>query len=50
MYYQPSEGYAITLRLKLANKPGVLGQVTSAIGQAGWCGLRLMRKLTSESI
>lgn len=35
MYYQPSEGYAITLRLKLANKPGVLGQVTSAIGQAG---------------
>ncbi len=35
MYYQPSEGYAITLRLKLSNKPGVLGQVTSAIGQAG---------------
>ena len=35
MYYQPSEGYAITLRLKLSNKPGVLGQVTSAIGNAG---------------
>ena len=35
MYYQPSEGYAITLRLKLSNKPGVLGQVTSAIGEAG---------------
>jgi malate dehydrogenase (oxaloacetate-decarboxylating) len=35
MYYQPSEGYAITLRLKLSNKPGVLGQVTSAIGKAG---------------
>lgn len=35
MYYQPSEGYAITLRLKLANKPGVLGHVTSAIGEAG---------------
>jgi len=35
MYYQPSEGYAITLRLKLSNKPGVLAQVTSAIGQAG---------------
>lgn len=35
MYYQPSEGYAITLRIKLANKPGVLGHVTLAIGQAG---------------
>ena len=34
MYYQPSEGYAITLRLKLSNKPGILGQVTSAIGLA----------------
>ncbi len=35
MYYQPSEGYAITLRLRLSNKPGVLGQVTLAIGEAG---------------
>ncbi|MFN0120537.1 MAG: malic enzyme-like NAD(P)-binding protein [Blastocatellia bacterium] len=31
----PSEGYSITLRLKLANKPGMLGKVTSAIGEAG---------------
>ena len=35
MYYQPSEGYAITLRLRLSNKPGVLGHVTLAIGEAG---------------
>lgn len=31
----PSEGYSITLRLRLANKPGVLGHVTTAIGEAG---------------
>ncbi len=31
----PSEGYSITLRLRLANKPGVLGHVTTAIGNAG---------------
>lgn len=31
----PSEGYSITLRLKLAHRPGVLGHVTSAIGAAG---------------
>jgi malate dehydrogenase (oxaloacetate-decarboxylating) len=31
----PSEGYSITLRLRLANKPGMLGHVTSAIGDAG---------------
>ncbi|MDX2032475.1 MAG: malic enzyme-like NAD(P)-binding protein [Blastocatellia bacterium] len=31
----PSEGYSITLRLKLANRPGMLGHVTSAIGEAG---------------
>ena len=35
MNYHPSEGYAITLRLKLENVPGVLGHVTSAIGEAG---------------
>src|SRR5262245_61791895 len=32
---RPTEGYSITLRLRLANKPGVLGKVTSAIGEAG---------------
>ena len=31
----PSEGYSITLRLKIANHPGVLGRLTSAIGEAG---------------
>ncbi len=35
MRVTPSEGYSITLRLKLANKPGTLGRVTSAIGEAG---------------
>jgi malate dehydrogenase (oxaloacetate-decarboxylating) len=32
---RPTEGYSITLRLRLANKPGTLGKVTSAIGTAG---------------
>ncbi|MBI1761006.1 MAG: ACT domain-containing protein [Acidobacteria bacterium] len=32
---RPTEGYSITLRLRLANKPGTLGKVTSAIGMAG---------------
>src|SRR5262249_7602479 len=32
---RPTEGYSITLRLRLANKPGMLGKVTSAIGAAG---------------
>jgi malate dehydrogenase (oxaloacetate-decarboxylating) len=31
----PTDGYSITLRLRLANKPGVLGLVTSTIGAAG---------------
>ena len=31
----PSEGYSITLRLRLENRPGMLGHVTSAIGEAG---------------
>lgn len=30
----PTEGYSLTLRLRLANRPGVLGHVTSAIGKA----------------
>ncbi len=32
---RPTEGYSITLRLRLANKPGMLGRVTSAIGTVG---------------
>lgn len=31
----PTDGYSITLRLRLANKPGILGLVTSTIGAAG---------------
>jgi malate dehydrogenase (oxaloacetate-decarboxylating) len=31
----PSASYSLTLRLKLENSPGVLGEVTSAIGRAG---------------
>ena len=31
----PTDGYSITLRLGLANKPGVLGLVTSTIGAVG---------------
>jgi len=32
---QPTDGYSITLRLALANKPGVLGLLTSTIGAIG---------------
>ncbi len=32
---QPTDGYSITLRLRLINKPAVLGLVTSTIGSAG---------------
>jgi malate dehydrogenase (oxaloacetate-decarboxylating) len=31
----PTDGYSITLRLALANKPGVLGLLTSTIGAVG---------------
>ena len=31
----PSASYTSTLRVKLTNRPGTLGQVTTAIGQAG---------------
>jgi malate dehydrogenase (oxaloacetate-decarboxylating) len=31
----PTDGYSITIRLRLANNPGVLGLVTSTIGNAG---------------
>lgn len=32
---QPTDGYSITLRLRLVNKPAVLGLLTSTIGNAG---------------
>ena len=32
---RPNESYSITVRLQIDNKPGMLGQVTSAIGRAG---------------
>src|SRR5689334_20730489 len=32
---QPSASYSLTLRCKLDNRPGVLGRLTSAIGEAG---------------
>lgn len=35
MKQTPSEGYSITIRVRLTNKPGTLGKVTSAIGEAG---------------
>ena len=31
----PTEGYSLTLRVRLANRPGMLGRLTSAIGTAG---------------
>ena len=31
----PTDGYSITLRFRLANKPSVLDMVTSTIGAAG---------------
>lgn len=31
----PTEGYSLTLRVRLANRPGMLGRLTSAIGAAG---------------
>jgi len=31
----PSASYSLTVRLEITNKPGMLGQVTSAIGKAG---------------
>ncbi len=31
----PTDGYSISIRLRLANKPGVLGLVTSTIGSEG---------------
>ncbi len=35
MNLTPSEGYSLTLRVRLANRPGMLGKLTSAIGVAG---------------
>jgi malate dehydrogenase (oxaloacetate-decarboxylating) len=35
MSVTPSASYSLTLRIELANEPGMLGEVTSAIGEAG---------------
>lgn len=35
MHAKPTASNSLTLRLKIRNRPGMLGQVTSAIGQAG---------------
>ncbi|MDE3197092.1 MAG: NAD-dependent malic enzyme [Acidobacteriota bacterium] len=35
MTTHPSDGYSLTLRVRLKNIPGMLGRVTSAIGAAG---------------
>src|SRR5437762_11360656 len=35
MQLQPSASYSLTLRCRIANRPGVLGQLTSAIGEVG---------------
>jgi malate dehydrogenase (oxaloacetate-decarboxylating) len=35
MNLTPTEGYSLTLRVRLANRPGMLGKLTSAIGVAG---------------
>ena len=31
----PSASYSLTVRVRLANRPGMLGKLTSAIGKAG---------------
>ena len=31
----PVASYSLTVRLRIANQPGMLGKVTSAIGKAG---------------
>ncbi len=31
----PSASYSITVRVEIKNRPGMLGRVTSAIGEAG---------------
>jgi malate dehydrogenase (oxaloacetate-decarboxylating) len=35
MLVQPSASYSLTLRCRLQNRPGVLGQLTSSIGEVG---------------
>src|SRR5918911_3028314 len=32
---QPSASYSLTIRLELSGRPGTLGRVTTAIGEAG---------------
>ena len=31
----PSASYSLTVRVRIANRPGMLGKLTSAIGKAG---------------
>ena len=31
----PNASYSLTLRVKIHNKPGKLGEITTAIGRAG---------------
>jgi malate dehydrogenase (oxaloacetate-decarboxylating) len=31
----PNASYSVTLRVKIHNKPGKLGEITTAIGRAG---------------
>ena len=35
MSVTPSASFSLTLRIELDNEPGMLGEVTSAIGEAG---------------
>ena len=35
MAIAPSASYSLTLRLEIKNRPGMLGRVASAIGEAG---------------
>jgi malate dehydrogenase (oxaloacetate-decarboxylating) len=35
MAVAPSASYSLTVRLEIKNRPGMLGRVASAIGQAG---------------
>jgi malate dehydrogenase (oxaloacetate-decarboxylating) len=35
MQHKPSASYSLTLRVKLTNRPGMIGEVTTAIGRVG---------------
>ena len=36
MTVAPSASCSLTVRLEIKNRPGMLGRVASAVGQAGW--------------